>query len=408
MTGTQRPCPTAKELADFANGRVSSVRLSELAEHLESCQACVEQLAQGTTDDPLVERLENIEYVEGQKGPRTSEDPFELDENFRYQLIAELGEGGMGQVFKARHRVMKRIVALKTIRPELINHPEAVKRFAQEARAAARLSHPNIVTAFDAEQCGDLHMLVMEFVDGESISMMVNRWGPLPAEKAVDYTCQAADGLQHAHERKMIHRDVKPQNLMLTGDGIVKILDFGLSKFRKDLEAGETDSVTDETLLTLRNISLGTEGFIAPEQAEDASSVDIRSDIYSLGCTLFFMLTNRPPYFGAPPSEPSAMPDVTRFRSDLPDGLAEILEKMMASEPSGRFTTPGEVAQALRMMGQASPPTPAETQPTVPTAAALPEPAKAKPFSPGISWAVSIGILLAVGLMIWFFLANSG
>ncbi|MDG2015237.1 MAG: serine/threonine-protein kinase, partial [Pirellulaceae bacterium] len=287
MTGTHQPCPTAQELADFANGRVPSQRLSELAEHLENCQACVNQLAQGSPDDRLVERLEKIEYVEGQKGPRTSGDPFELDENFRYKLIAELGEGGMGQVFKARHRVMKRTVALKTIRPELINHPEAVKRFAQEASAAARLSHPNIVTAFDAEQCGDLHMLVMEFVDGESISLMVNRWGPLPVEKAIDYTCQAADGLQHAHDRKMIHRDIKPQNLMLTEEGVVKILDFGLSKFRRDLESGETDSVSDETLLTLRNISLGTEGFIAPEQAADASSVDIRSDIYSLGCTLF-------------------------------------------------------------------------------------------------------------------------
>lgn len=347
VTIGENQCPTKPELVDFLNGRISDDRFNALAEHIENCDLCAQRMAEATPSDSLVERLNRIEYIEGQKGPRTSEDPFVLDENFRYELLAELGEGGMGQVFKARHKVMKRIVALKTIRPELINHPEAVARFAKEARAAARLSHPNIVTAFDAEQCGEMHMLVMEYVDGESLFRMVNRCGPLPVEQAIEYAQQTASGLQHAHERKMIHRDIKPHNLMVSEDQVVKILDFGLSKFRRDLESGETDSVADETILTLKNTSMGTEGYIAPEQAADASSVDIRSDIYSLGCTLFFMLTNRPPYFGSPPNDPTALPDVTRFRSDLPSGLPEVLRKMMAMEPAQRFETAELAGQAL-------------------------------------------------------------
>jgi len=341
-------CPSDEELLDFLNGKVSPGQLSVIADHLDECDVCGKRLSGDLPGDSLVNRLSKIDFVEGQKGPRTSEDPFELGVDSRYELIAELGEGGMGQVFKARHKLMKRTVALKTIRPELINHPEAVRRFAKEARAAARLSHPNIVTAFDAEQCGDLHMLVMEFVQGESVSMLVNKCGPLPFEQAVDYARQAAVGLQHAHERKMVHRDIKPQNLMLDEKGVIKILDFGLSKFRRDLEAGENDSVADETILTLNNISLGTEGFIAPEQAADARSVDVRSDIYSLGCTLFFMLTNRPPYFGSPPDDDKAVPDVTRFRDDLPDGLPQVLRKMMAPEPGNRYATPQDVVEALQ------------------------------------------------------------
>ncbi|MGI9516334.1 MAG: serine/threonine-protein kinase [Pirellulaceae bacterium] len=346
MAEVKSACPGNRQLTDFINGRLPVGVASSIEMHLENCDNCTQRLAE-LPGDALVQRLSKIEFVEGQS-VRTSEDPFVLGDESRYELLAELGEGGMGQVFKARHKMMKRTVALKTIRAELINHPEAVKRFAKEARAAARLSHPNIVTAYDAEQVGDLHMLVMEFVEGEGLNLLVNRSGPLPVAAAVDYICQAAEGLQHAHERKMVHRDIKPQNLMLASDGTVKILDFGLSKFRRDLESGENDSVSDETLLTLRNTSLGTEGFIAPEQAADARSVDIRSDIYSLGCTLFFLLTNRPPWFGTPPDEVTAVPDVRRFRRDLPPELIDVMERMMHHDPERRFETPQEVVDALR------------------------------------------------------------
>ena len=396
MTEAHNQCPSTEELAEFSNGRVSPARLSDIARHLDDCDACSRLLATGVPADGLVNRLSKIHFVEGLKGPRTSADPFELGEESRYELIAELGEGGMGQVFKARHKMMKRTVALKTIRPELINHPEAIKRFAKEARAAARLSHPNIVTAFDAEQCGGMHMLVMEFVEGEPINVMVNKWGPLPVDQAIDYTCQAAEGLQHAHERKMVHRDIKPQNLMLTDDGVVKILDFGLSKFRRDLESGETDSLADETVLTLNNTSLGTEGFIAPEQAADARSVDIRSDIYSLGCTLFFMLTNRPPYFGTPPNDPAALPDATRFRSDLPGGLNAVLARMMAPRPEDRFAVPAEVVTALRAIDPADVDSPGSKAKTpLPTPPAAGKPAASSKSMPGwLPIAIGIAVLI--------------
>lgn len=403
MTDTKSGCPSDEELSKFVNGQVPPARLSVIADHLDHCRHCVEKLANNDTRDALIDRLSKFDFVEGQQGPRTSQDPFELGDDSRYELIAELGEGGMGQVFKARHKMMKRTVALKTIRPELINHPEAVKRFAKEARAAARLSHPNIVTAFDAEQCGDLNMLVMEFVEGEAINMLVNKCGPLPFEKAVDYACQAAEGLQHAHERKMIHRDIKPQNLMLANDGVIKILDFGLSKFRSDLTCGETDSVVDETVLTLHNTSLGTEGYIAPEQAADARSVDIRSDIYSLGCTLFFMLTNRPPYFGAPPDDPTAVPDVTRFREDLPRGLPPVLEKMMAPDPEHRYATPADVVEALRGIDLQAPPATRRVKPDDPSDSSQASSASGNGMPAWVPIAIGVGILILAIVLILIF-----
>ncbi len=341
-------CLSDQELNDFVNGRIAFARLSDIELHLESCGRCSSRLG-GAADDSLVKRLSQIEYSASVEGPETAGGkPFELGPDSRYELQAELGSGGMGQVFRARHKFMKRTVAIKTIRPELINHPEAVRRFAKEARAAARLSHPNIVSAFDAEREGDLHFLVMEFVDGEGLGAIVTRQGPLDAAVATDYIRQAALGLEHAAEQGMVHRDIKPQNLMLTSDGVVKILDFGLSKFRRPpTESDEPDSVTDETVLTMNDTRLGTEGFIAPEQARDARSADIRSDIYSLGCTYFFLLTNRAPFFGMPPDQPAAVPDVTRFRHDLDPGLAEILNRMMQPDPDRRFQRPVELVAAL-------------------------------------------------------------
>ncbi len=342
------PCPSDRELNDFANGRIAFSRLSDIELHLETCGRCSARLAAAPADT-LVRRLSHFEYSELPAGHRlASTRPFDLGPDSRYELLAELGQGGMGQVFKARHKLMKRIVALKTIRPELINHPEAVRRFAKEARAAARLSHPNIVSAFDAEQEGDLHFLVMEYVDGEGLNRIVNRNGPLDAATATNYIRQAALGLEHACQQGMVHRDIKPQNLMLTGDGVVKILDFGLSKFRRQVaDPDELDSATDETVLTLNNTRLGTEGYIAPEQARDARSADIRSDIYSLGCTLFFLLTNRAPFFGLPPDDPAATPDVTLFRQDLDPALAGLLGQMMNPDPNQRLQTPAEVIQAI-------------------------------------------------------------
>src|SRR5262249_43931811 len=181
----------------------------------------------------------------------------------------------MGSVYEAEQIVMRRRVALKVIRRAATASPAALERFGREVRAAARLSHPNIVTAFAAETAGDLHFLVMEYVQGISLASLVNERGPLPVEEACEYVRQAALGLQHAHERGLVHRDVKPGNLIRCSDGTVKILDFGLAALTAEGGGGLTEA----------NVVMGTPDYMAPEQAEDSHGTDIRADLYGLGCT---------------------------------------------------------------------------------------------------------------------------
>jgi WD40 repeat protein len=250
----------------------------------------------------------------------------------------------MGIVFKAEHRLMERIVALKTIHKSLTQRHEAVERFRQEAKAAARLSHPNIVAAFDAEQAGELHFLVMEYIEGTNLDQRVRSEGPLPVALACEIIRQAALGLQHAHERGMVHRDLKPHNLLWTPTGQVKILDFGLARFCSEY---------NDNSLTAPGVVLGTPDFIAPEQALDARQADIRADIYSLGCTLYFLLAGRPPF-----PEGSALQKLmahqqrmprplTALRPDVPAELLRILDRLTAKHPGERYQTPADVAERL-------------------------------------------------------------
>jgi putative intracellular protease/amidase len=252
----------------------------------------------------------------------------------------------MGVVYQAEHRLMGRTVALKVLGPELVNHPTAVERFRREVRAAARLAHPNIVAAYDADQAGDLHFLVMEFIAGVNLAALVEAGGPLPVPQACGCAVQAAQGLQHAFEQGMVHRDIKPQNLMLTPQGQVKILDFGLARLRREgREHGDA--------LTRAGVVLGTPDYIAPEQTGDSQSVDIRADVYSLGCTLYFLLTGQVPF-----PQGSAVDKLllhargrprrlAELRPDLPPGLVAVVERMMAKDPVRRYQTPGEVALIL-------------------------------------------------------------
>ncbi len=217
--------------------------------------------------------------------------PAELARHERYRVVRLLGAGGMGCVYQAEHCVMRRTVALKVINRAFTANPAAVERFCREVRAAARLTHPNIVTAYDAEHTGDTTFLVMEYVEGVTLAQLVLERGPLPIAEACGCVRQAALGLQHAHERGMVHRDVKPANLIRCPDGTVKVLDFGLAMLTA--ERGEA--------LTSENAVMGTLDYMAPEQAEDARSADIRADVYSLGCTLWFLLTGSVPYPAATP-----------------------------------------------------------------------------------------------------------
>jgi WD40 repeat protein/tRNA A-37 threonylcarbamoyl transferase component Bud32 len=266
-------------------------------------------------------------------------------------LLARLGSGGMGQVFKARHRKLGRLVALKVIHKERLAGPEAVRRFLREVRATSKLSHPNIVHALDAGQDGDIHFLVLELVEGVNLARLVAERGPLPVAEACEYIRQAALGLQHAHEQGLVHRDIKPSNLMVCGgDGqpvTVKLLDLGLS--RSDHPDAEQASST----LTDTGAVMGTPDYIAPEQVTDSKHVDIRADLYSLGCTLYFLLTGRPPFLGDTLGlkliqhqlhEPEA---VEALRPEVPAAVAAIVRKLMAKCPDDRYQTPAELAEVL-------------------------------------------------------------
>jgi putative intracellular protease/amidase len=282
----------------------------------------------------------------------------------------------MGVVYQAEHRRMERLVALKVINHQLTQNATAIGRFHLEVKAAAQLVHPNIVTAYDADQAGDLHFLVMEYVDGISLARLVEKRDPLSVTQACHYIRQAALGLQHAHEMGMVHRDIKPQNLMVTRKEQVKILDFGLARLPRQVDK-EPIEAHAPTLpgLTVAGCVLGTPDYLAPEQARNSHQADIRADIYSLGCTLYHLLAGHPPY-----PDGSALEKVcshadrsptplTARRRDVPANLLSVLERMMAKDPAERFATPAEVAQALAPFAKAAPEPVAEApaRPTVPS-----------------------------------------
>lgn len=270
----------------------------------------------------------------------------------KYKLLEQIGSGGMGAVFKAQHVTMGRIVALKIMSPSLVKNPTAVARFHQEMQAAAKLDHPHIVTAYDADCVKDSHFLVMEYVAGKDLGRVLKRNPVLPIGWSCEVIRQAALGLQHAHECGMVHRDIKPSNLLITKDDgsalpHVKILDLGLSRFVS--ETGD-DSASG---LTQTGVVVGTPDYMAPEQAANTRGADIRSDIFGLGCTLFRMLTGRLPYTGINVMEKlmaRAMQDAPRassLRPEIPTGLDDVIAKMLARDPTQRFQTPKQAASAL-------------------------------------------------------------
>lgn len=291
----------------------------------------------------------------------------------QFVLLDLIGQGGMGSVFRARQLRMNRLVALKVIRKEVLESPQAIERFQREGAAAARLSHPNVVHVYDANQVEGVPFLVMEYIEGVDLARLIRDRAPLAVPSVCDWVRQAALGLQHAHEQGLIHRDIKPHNLMLDRHGVVKVMDLGLAR-----AVGTAESETAALGLTGTGTVVGTPDYLAPEQAQDAKRVDIRADIYSLGCTLYHLLAGRVPFTGTSVAEKLVkhqlhQPDpIEKVRAEVPAALASVVQKMMAKEPAQRYQTPAEVAGALLPFA-----TPGAYSAAIPLARALIDPASA-------------------------------
>jgi|GEM_PF-1197781 len=398
-------CLSSDELRNFVLGQTDDARSEEILVHLSECPACEDTVASlddtadslvasvrqavesgdvigasgGEADDPLAAALAN---VRSQFAPTVETPPLDgslsrIIERVRdYELVDELGSGGMGTVYKAVHTKLDRTVALKLLPARRLRDPAAVARFEREMKAIGRLDHPAIVRATDAGEVDGTHFLAMDFVDGIDLGKLVRLTGPLDAASACELIRQAAIGLQYAHEQGLIHRDVKPSNLMVErktvtrksdikdADGAdhsalpipnsalastaVRILDLGLALF------GSASEAVDE--LTTVGQLMGTLDYMAPEQADNSHSVDARADVYSLGATLFKLLAGMAPYESIERTSPlqkmkalatTDPPPIASRCDGLPDGLAAIVDRMLLRDPDERFQSAAEVADAL-------------------------------------------------------------
>jgi urea transport system substrate-binding protein len=360
-------------LQAFFQGRLDETDSAAVEAHLVDCPRCCEALEGMKEPDAFLSRVKaagprgageplgpsSIAVASSPSGheaqthkPRTTEVseavPRELRDHPRYRVLEVLGSGGMGTVFKAEHRLLERPVVIKVLHPDLIRDAGLLERFRREARLAAKLAHPNVVTVYEAEQIGAMHLLVMEFIGGEDLAELVRKRGPLPVAVACELARQAAVGLQHIHEQGLVHRDIKPGNLILTDSGQLKVLDLGLAFLK-------TGAPKDPSL-TLPQQSMGTVDYMAPEQWEDSHGVDIRADIYSLGCTLYHLLVGSPPFGTSRAPNPmrqmwahhlAPVPPIREKRPEVPEKLAAILNRMLAKKRAERYAVPAEVAAAL-------------------------------------------------------------
>jgi serine/threonine protein kinase len=361
------PHPTDQTLSSYGLGKLDEVSAEGVNKHLEGCPDCRKLVAEMSSDS-FLGRVRDAQD-EGKQtfdrypsGETTSQmgtnDPMPFLDSMLppglsglpdYQILRELGRGGMGVVYLAHNSLMGRDEVLKVMGRQIIERPGVLDRFLREIRAVARLRHPNIVTAYSAVRLGESIVFAMEYVEGLDLFRLVKAKGPLPVVHACFFAHQAALGLQHAHEEGLVHRDIKPANLMLSRKGVkatVKVLDFGLAKVAREekIDGG----------LTSVGQALGTPDFMAPEQILDAQSADVRADIYSLGATLYLLLTGRAPFQG------NTLYDIFQahisrdadplnlIRPEVPSELAALVAKMMAKDPARRFQTPGEVAEALK------------------------------------------------------------
>ncbi|MGD9127201.1 MAG: serine/threonine-protein kinase, partial [Planctomycetia bacterium] len=281
--------------------------------------------------------------------PAELEGPFRVGDRLGvYELTQYVGGGGMGSVYQATDTLLDREVAIKILLPEAAGTEEAVLRFQNEARSAARLDNDGIAKVYYVGEEEGLPFLVFEYIDGINLRDMVRQRGPLPLSEAIGISLQVADALAHANDHGVVHRDVKPSNILLREDGQVKLIDFGLARI---VEVEERDND-----LTASGVTLGTFDYISPEQARDPRTVDIRSDIYSLGCALFYMLTGRPPFPEGTvlqkllQHQGDRPPNVREFRPELPEEIGLLLDRMLAKDPSNRFQDPLELRDQIALL----------------------------------------------------------
>lgn len=267
-----------------------------------------------------------------------------------YIVLEKIGSGGMGQVFKAQHKPTGKNVALKVLSADAVKNKRLIERFKKEAKAVARLKHPNVVRAYEAGKFNRIRYLVMELVEGENMLARVKRKGPLPVDECVACVLQAARGLGYAHEKGVTHRDIKPSNLLRDRHtGRVKILDMGLAR----VEEAEEDE--DAIRLTMPGQMLGTARFMAPEQIEDARNADVRSDVYSLGCTLYYLLRGKAPYSGETVAHTlmahvsAPVPDLCKKRTDVPDWLGDVFQRMLAKDPDDRYQKMSDLVDVIQL-----------------------------------------------------------
>jgi len=385
--------PDTAILALFAAGRLRTSEMERIVEHLGECSVCLEVLEQ-LPEDSMVGMLRDHGDWNGNSRPgrgagatrdegpgqfhgvgrkaalvpdharlKRPSEPVEEDDaerwspgpidNPRYTLKTLLGRGGMGLVYLADDRQENRAVVLKFLREDLLDRTRLVERFRREAAAATMLKHPNIVEAYGIEPFGRWPALVMEYVRGSDLARLIEKAGPVPVRVGCEMIRQAAIGLQFSFEQGMVHRDIKPSNLIVSVAGTVKILDFGLAKMQSELSV--------DAGLTSTGAFLGSVDYMAPEQLEDPRVADIRADIYSLGCTLYHLLSGAPPFQGttfevleAHKSEQAT--SLHTRRPEVPSDLGAVVARMMAKEPGRRFQSPIAVARALtpfRGTGQA-------------------------------------------------------
>lgn len=262
----------------------------------------------------------------------------------KYQIEKKIGAGGMGAVFLARDTELKRTVALKVLPKDKAQNPTLVRRFRAEAQAAAQLRHPNIVAVFDSGEADGHLYIAMEYVEGKDLFELVARRGVVPVRRSIDIIKQVASALQHAYEQNIVHRDIKPSNLLIRRDGVVKLTDLGLARSIDD---------TLETNITRAGTTVGTVDYMSPEQARNSKLADIRSDLYSLGCTWYQMLTGQAPYpDGSVTNKLQAhaikpIPDPREKNSQIPEGLTAVIRRMMAKKPEDRYQTPAELIDEL-------------------------------------------------------------